>query len=118
MPRHKATYFRQKPVLYFDENFPKNVVDALKTNRRITRYFKIYSVYDFLHQNKDDDFQYSFAKKKRFVLVTLDKEFLNDKKYPIQKIPGIIVVIAGSNQTSRIAQSLGMLIGFLAFVPF
>src|SRR5215472_406021 len=95
MARNKRPFFRQKPTLYFDENFPRNVIDALRANRRLTNCFKLYSVYDFHHENKDDDFQYAFAKKKGFVLVSLDKHFLNDRKFPIQKIPGIIVVIAG-----------------------
>lgn len=78
----------------------------------------MHSVYDFGHQNQDDDFQYCFAKKKGYVLVTLDKHFLNDGNYPIQKIPGIIVVIAGRNQSSQITQSLLMFTTFLSFFPF
>jgi predicted nuclease of predicted toxin-antitoxin system len=118
VPCHKRPYFRQKPILYFDENFPGTVVASLKENPKISNCFKIRSVYDFGHETKDDDFQYEFAKRSGFVLVTLDRGFLNDRRYPIQKIPGIIVVAASSNQTSRIARSLSMLASFLALVPF
>ena len=117
MAREKRPFFSQKPALYFDENFPQNVIDGLKRNRRITNYFKIYSVYDFHHENKDDDFQYAFSKKKGFVLVSLDKHFLNDRKFPIKKISGVIVIIAGRNQVSRISQSLVDLTSFLSLIP-
>ena len=53
------------------------------------------SAYDFNNQSKDDDFQYSFCKEKGFVLVTLDYDFMDDKKFPIQKIPGVILIVAG-----------------------
>jgi predicted nuclease of predicted toxin-antitoxin system len=117
MPHRKRPYFRQKPVLYFDENFPQTVLGTLKENRQIKNCFKIFSVYDFHHQNKDDDFQYAFAKKKGFVLVTLDKDYMNDRKFPIHKIPGIILIIAGRNQTSRIMRCLITLTNFLSVVP-
>lgn len=117
MPRRKNPYFRQKPVLYFDENFPQTVVAALMENRQIKNCFKILSVYDFQHQNKDDDFQYEFWRQKRFVLVTLDKDFMNDEKYPIQKIAGIILIIARRGQTSTITRCLITFTNFLSVVP-
>ena len=118
MAHRKRYYFRQKPILYFDENFPHTVISDLKEHRKITSCFKIFSVYDFRHQNKDDHFQYEFAKKKGYVLVTLDKDFMNDRKFPIHKIPGIIFIIAVGNQASRIAACLVTLTKFLSIVPF
>jgi len=66
----KRPYFRQKPIFYFDENFPITIVDAVKDSRKIGKYFKILSVYDFKNETKDDEFHTSSLRKKRFTLVT------------------------------------------------
>lgn len=117
MPHFKMPYFGQKPILYFDENFPKKIIDTLKAERNIKNYFKIYSVYDFSNQNQDDKFQYAFAKKKGFILVSLDRDFINDSKFPIQNMPGIIIVIEGKNSSSGIINCLVPLIRFLSNAP-
>ncbi len=117
MPHHKRFYSKQKPVLYFDENFPQYVVRELKNHGQLKKYFKINSVYGFNNQNRDDDFQYSFCKKKGFVLVTLDHDFMNDSKYPIQKISGIIFIVAGKNQVTKIKNCLSIVASFLSLFP-
>jgi hypothetical protein len=118
MERNKRLFVRQKPRLYFDENFPLPVVNSLKANRKVCNYFRLYSVYDFHHQNKDDRFQYEFAKKKKFTLVTLDKDFMNDRRFPINKMAGIIVIAASHTETTRIVDSLLVLMSFLVLFPF
>ena len=117
MPHYKRPFFKQKPILYFDENFPFSTVTILKENGRITKHFKIYSAYDFGNQGKDDEFQYSFSKKRGFALVTLDKDFMDDKKFPIQNIPGIIYIVAGKKQLSNIQKCLLILINFIPHFP-
>lgn len=117
MPHRKRPYFGQKPILYFDENFPRSIIDILKVNRRIAKKFKITSVYDFSNENKDDEFQYSFANKKGYTLVTLDRDFMDDKKYPIQRMWGIILILSGRNQTAKITQCLIRLVEFVKYFP-
>ncbi len=73
----RRPYLRQKIDLYFDENFPREVIDELKRAKHWTRKCRFYSVYDFGNGNKDDAFQFGFCKKKRFTLVTLDDDFFN-----------------------------------------
>ncbi|MGD0799172.1 MAG: DUF5615 family PIN-like protein [Acidobacteriaceae bacterium] len=118
MPRKKNTYLRQKPILYFDENFPRPIFELIKESSRIRKHFKLHSVYDFGNQGKDDDPQLKFCKTRRFVLVTLDRDFMDDRIYPIQKLPGIVVIVAGKNQATKIVQCLLAFTEFLTFVPF
>jgi hypothetical protein len=101
MSRQKPVYLRQKPILYFDENFPQPIVEPVRESRQVRKYFELLSVYDFDNQRKDDEFQLAFCKVRGFVLVTLDKDFMDDRKYPIQKLPGIVVIAAPKNQGQR-----------------
>jgi len=118
MAQKANTYVRQKPILYFDENFPAPVVESIGESRRIRKYFKMVSVHDFDNEGKDDEFQLAFCKTKGFVLVTLDKGFMDDRKYPIQRLPGIVVIAAAKNQTSKIIRCLSAFTQFLTFIPF
>lgn len=117
MPHRKQPFLHQKPILYFDENFPHYVIDQLKRDRKIKKYFKICSAFELGTQNKDDNFQYQFARKKRFALVTLDHDFMNDHAYPIEKMWGVILIIAGKNQVSKIRACLLTLIDFISWFP-
>jgi predicted nuclease of predicted toxin-antitoxin system len=117
LPRNKRPYLRQKPILYFDQNFPRPIIQALRADKRFRKIYKICSVYDLGNEHKDDKFQYDFCKRKGFVLVTLDHDFMDDKKYPIQRIPGIILIVLGRKQLSKIKICLGILTDFLSRVP-
>jgi hypothetical protein len=59
--RRKRAYLRQKPTLYFDENFPQRVIDAAKLGGPLRNSFKLFSVFDFNNQGRDDQFQLGFA---------------------------------------------------------
>lgn len=117
MPHHKRPYFRQKPVLYFDENFPARVVEELKRDNRFRKLFRILSVFDLENENRDDEFQYSFCKRKDFVLVSPDQDFMSDRKYPIQKMPGTVVISCDGNQIARIRACLMVITNCLSYVP-
>jgi predicted nuclease of predicted toxin-antitoxin system len=118
MPRKRSIYLKQKLRLYFDVNFPKNVVEALKTEQRWGRKCKIYSANDLGFENKDDKFLLEYCRKRNFVLVTLDKDFMDDRQFPFSKIPGIIRVIAKKNDHVTILSNLMSLLTFLSFFPF
>jgi predicted nuclease of predicted toxin-antitoxin system len=116
MPR-KTAYLRQKPILCFDENFPQQIIDAAKSGGPLRNSFKLLSVFDFNNQGRDDQFQLGFCKAKDFVLVTLDKDFMDDRRFPIQNLPGIIVVAAAKNQPAEILACLTTLARFISFFP-
>jgi predicted nuclease of predicted toxin-antitoxin system len=118
MKRKRPPYLKQKTKLYFDENFPQDVIGFLRTDKGWKRKCKIYSAFDFGYENRDDSFHFNFCKKKKYVLVTLDKDFMDDKKYPFLKNPGIIRVIAKKSDPATILANLGSLLTFLSFFPF
>jgi len=93
MKKAQRPYLKQKIDLYFDENFPAEIIGELKKDNYWKRRCRVYSMYDFGNQTKDYPFQFDFCKSKGYTLVTLDPDFMNDTKYPFGRIPGIITVI-------------------------
>jgi hypothetical protein len=47
LEKSRRPYFSQKINLYFDENFPPDVIDELKCSKRWKSKCRFYSVYDF-----------------------------------------------------------------------
>lgn len=117
MKRTKQPYLKQKIDLYFDENFPADIIAELKKDNYWKRRCRVYSVYDFGNQNKDDPFQFDFCKSNGYTLVTLDPDFMNDTKYPFGRIPGIITIIAKGNDLAKIKYCLDILITFVLRLP-
>lgn len=116
--KNKRIYLQQKPTLYFDENFPARVIDAAKSRASLKNNFKLLSFADFGNHGKDDDFQLNFCKSKGFVLVSLDRDFLDDRRYPIQRLPGVVIVTVSSNQSASILSALSVFAEFISLFPF
>ena len=83
MPRKKRYYTKGKLSLYFDEDFPQELIDHFKRIRAWKKKVRILSVSDKKNYGKDDKYQFNHCKKNGLTLVTLDKGFMDDKKYPI-----------------------------------
>jgi len=115
--RRKRVYTSQKLFFYFDENFPKKIISSLKLDKSFSKKFGIKSAMDG-NIGKDDSFHFQFCRKHNYMLVTLDDDFMNDNKYPFNKIPGIIVISSLGNNTEKIKNSLRMVSYFLSFFPF
>ncbi len=113
----KRPYLKQKLNLYFDENFPKEIVESLKSDKGWKRKCRVYSVYDFGNENRDDAFQFAFCKDKGYTLVTLDDDFWNDTTYPFGSIPGVIRVVADGRDLDKIKTCLNVLLSFLINLP-
>ena len=113
----KRPYLNQKIDLYFDENFPKEVVEELKSDKGWKDRCRVHSVYDFNNEKRDDTFQFGFCKSKGFTLVTLDDDFLDDKAYPYNGFPGIIRVVAPGNDLDRIKICVDTILSFLIHIP-
>ncbi len=117
MKKQKTQYLKQKLVLYFNENFPHDVIEVLKSNSYWRKKCKIYTAFDEGNTNKDDDFHFEYCRNKGMTLVTLDKHFMDDMQYPFSKIPGIIRIVARKNDSETILANLWNLLEFVSFFP-
>jgi predicted nuclease of predicted toxin-antitoxin system len=117
MKKKGTPYLKQKFRLYFDENFPQDVVEVLETDSHWRRKCKIYSAYNQGFEKEGDKFHFEYCIKNNLVLVTLDKDFMDDSKYPFSKIPGIVRIVARKNDSATILANLSNLLIFLSFFP-
>ena len=76
-----------------------------------------YSVYDNNTAGKEDKFHFNYCRKRGWTFVTLDNDFMDDKKYPFTSIPGIIIISAGKYNRVKIGQCINRLLNFLSFFP-
>ena len=118
MKRRRRPYLKQKFRLYLDANFPQDIVRELRTNSNWRRRCKTYSAYNPSFAKRDDSFHFEYCRKHNFVLVTLDKHFMDDIKYPFSQIPGIIRVAPKKNDPVTILAALQQLVDFLSHFPF
>ena len=118
MKRERRPYLKQKFRLYLDANFPKGIVEVLKANSNWRRRCKIYSACDLGFEKKDDFFHFGYCRKNNLVLVTLDKDFMDDTKYPFSGIPGIIRVAGKKKDSATILTNLLQWLDFLGLFPF
>jgi predicted nuclease of predicted toxin-antitoxin system len=118
MKRERQPYVKQKFRLYLDANFPRNIVKVLETSSNWRRKCKIYSASDLGFEKKDDLFHFGYCRKNKLVLVTLDKDFMDDSKYPFSEIPGIIRIAGKKNDAVTILTNLRQLLDFLSLFSF
>jgi predicted nuclease of predicted toxin-antitoxin system len=117
MKRKRVPYLKEKFKLYFDGNIPNNVIELLKQDRKWQKKCKIFCSYDEELLNKEDIIHFDYCKKNDLILVTLDKGFMDDNKYPFTNLPGIIRIIARKNDSETILANLMSLLTFLSFFP-
>lgn len=110
-------FFKQKLILYFDENFPLEIIEIFKHYKTLRKKYKTITVFDRNNQGKDDNYQLNYCKKQKYILTTVDKDYWNDAKFPISKIPGIIIVGVINTEYRKIIRPLIHLLDFLQNFP-
>ena len=111
-------YFRHKIPLYFDEHIPGNVVLALREVKRWKKKCRILSVTNCGQSGRDDRHQFEYCRKKDYVLVTRDRGFLDDRRFPLIRCPGIIVLTQTDDEAARMLSALDQFLSFMCEMPF
>ncbi len=89
--RHQQKKFRphKRPSFYCDENFPKPSLIIFKD-------FQVkHSVLDFRFQGREDEFHYQTAFKNKSILLTLDEDYLDNKRFKLSQTFGVIIIKVG-----------------------
>jgi predicted nuclease of predicted toxin-antitoxin system len=112
-------YHKQKPRLYFDENFPPDVIEHFRSPYWKKRVWTT-SAHEERRLGQADRFHYTHCLRHQYTLVTLDADFNDDRRYPFVhgKMPGIIIVRASSAEVQRAANMLAILLDFVMKLPF
>ncbi|SRR5712691_7108631 len=82
---------KAKPRFYADENFPADAVALLRDMGAQVR-----TVQDVRLNTHPDENHAAFALKNGLVLLTCDRDYLNDRRFPLVHCPAIFVFDFGS----------------------
>jgi predicted nuclease of predicted toxin-antitoxin system len=112
-------FLKQKPRLYFDENFPPEVIEHFRSSFWKKRLW-VTSAREQGKLGQSDRFHYTHCQRHRYTLVTLDADFNNDRRYPFRhgNMPGIIMIRASSAEVQQTANALARLLDFVTKLPF
>ncbi len=80
-----------QPRLYVDANMPAGLVAFMRTRLRWDVLFVI--EHDDLRRARDED-HYRLARELRRTLITLDRDYLDDRKFPPADSGGVLVLTA------------------------
>lgn len=99
----------KKLKLLADAQFPKPIIEELRSAKISVRSI---TEEGLLRHSDSDILQH--ANKAGYVLLTLDRDFWDDKKYPLQKIKGIIFIDEPHDRQDQILRALGLVYGCFA----
>lgn len=91
----------KKLKLYADANIPKPVIDELRAAGLV-----VDSVTEAGLGSHPDKNILQRAKKLNRVILTMDRDFWDDKKHPLQKSPGIIFIDVAPDQLDKAIEGL------------
>src|SRR5688572_9566857 len=80
-----------QPRLYVDANIPAGLVTFMRTNLRWDVLFVM--EHDDLRRARDGE-HYRLARELRRTLITLDRDYLDDRKFPPRESGGVLVLTA------------------------
>jgi predicted nuclease of predicted toxin-antitoxin system len=97
--------------LYADEMVEDEAIGFLRSNK-----VNVQSARELDFAGRGDSFHVSHALRTKRFLLTKDRDFLNDRKFPLNHIPGIIVIKANMTRVAEYATCLNLIVGFV--VPY
>jgi hypothetical protein len=80
-----------QPRIYVDANMPARLVTYMRTRLQWDVFFVM--EHDDLRRARDGE-HYKLARQLRRTLMTLDRDYLDDRKFPPQDSGGVIVLMA------------------------
>jgi predicted nuclease of predicted toxin-antitoxin system len=96
----KFTPPKRKVKLFLDRNIP----DELKEEIRAYHRFKVIGI---AGENDSYEFIWNAARGQKAIILSLDKgDFWNDKKFPLQLSPGVILISAKEQSVDVYIRSL------------
>ena len=112
-------FFRQKPLLYFDENFPARAIEHFRSrywNKRI----RVSGAIAEGRAGRPDTSHYSYCQRRQYTLVTLDLGFNDDHLFPFTHghMAGIIMIRSSPSEEEQIISILSRLLHFIISVHF
>ena len=86
-----ATRLTGHPRIYVDANVPAGLVTFMRSTLQWDVFFVM--EHDELRRARDGE-HYRLARQLRRTLITLDRDYLNDRQFPPEESPGVLVLSA------------------------
>jgi predicted nuclease of predicted toxin-antitoxin system len=120
MKKRRRPFLKQKPILYFDENFPEPILDHFRRGSRWKKKIKVLSAIDLGNKGKSDEFQLAYCARNGYTLVTFDEDFNDDAAYPFGNgtMQGVVIVKERRGNATLIERVLASFIEFALKTPF
>jgi predicted nuclease of predicted toxin-antitoxin system len=110
---HYAKLKKTKSKFYADENFPAQAIEILRGKG-----FDVLTAQEAGKQGHPDENHISEARRRGRVLITCDKDYLNDRIFPLIHCPTIVVCDFGSQTTDEIISAFQCLAYVASFPRF
>jgi len=120
MKRKRRPFLKQKPILYFDENFPVRLLNHFRKGSRWKKKIKVLSAIDLGNNGKSDDFHFAYCAQNGYTLVTFDEDFNNDTVYPFGNgtMHGVIMVKESRGNVDKVERLLASFFDFIQTTPY
>ena len=86
---------------YCDHNVEPAIVEVLRHLN-----YDVESARDIAAEQQPDEFHYRRAFKSKRILITLDKDFLDNVRFPLSQTRGVIILNIDTADTGKIARAL------------
>lgn len=96
----KARQRKAKPRFYADENFPIQATQLLRNGRA-----RVITAQEAGLTRHPDENHAAYALRRGYVLLTCDRDYLNERKFPLTHCPAIVVFDFGSGSVDEILQA-------------
>ena len=104
---------RAKPTFYVDENFPRIATALLRTLRA-----RVLTAQELRFSGYPDEHHVAFALKRRTVLVSCDRDYLDERRFSLNQSPCIVVFAFGSGSPDEIWRAYRCLSSMLRLPQF
>lgn len=101
---------KAKVKFYADENFPAAAVQLLRKERAV-----VVTTQDAGLRRHPDENHAAYALRHGFVLLTCDRDYLDERRFPLVHCPAIVVFDFGSGSLEEIRRSFACLKTMLGF---
>lgn len=88
---------RRRPRFYADENFPRTAENLLKESK-----LSVLTAREAGTLQHSDESHIALARRERRILLTQDRDFLNERKFPLIACPTIVVLHFATGSRSDI----------------
>jgi Domain of unknown function (DUF5615) len=94
----------RRPRFYADQNFPNDLVGYLRRDAKPR--VNVWTAADKGYASRDDEFHFAFAAQNGRILLTIDDDYLDNRRFPLQETAGLVVFTGFTNDSSAVAQQL------------